>query len=446
MRSGMQVALKIIDPQVFKSREVQQELEILRYFGEPRNRHPNVCGLISIAHDVNMESKNGPKSSYLRKNVSVIVTEYASAGDLFSYLSGGIPFNETTCRAVFQQVVRGLHHLHRKGVVHLDIKPENILLGKNGIVKIADFGMSEVVKPLNGKHRSKGSRRLSMTSTIHSTTSLQSLESKTDNGSPLTNFFPTNDTCVPEPPVYCEEIDDDALFDAITSGTTRSRNNGIRVSSSTGNLESLGMGLKSKSYDSISSLDSFESLNSRYSSPKLVVNSRNGTLCYQAPEVSKGHYDGAKADVFSLGVVLHVMLYGVLPYSEGEWNRSRDFYEYVKSLSDEEQTRADEDYWKQNLTEWREPSCVHTECPVSEAAQDLLQGMLCLSASLRFSLKDVMKHPWVEASQVRGSVQVVAMLVKRREPYVKDCIIKQSMQRKARKRGYSPSLSSEFKM
>ena len=38
--------------------------------------------------------------------------------------------------------MKALEHLHNKGVMHRDIKPENILLGKNGQVKLADFGLS----------------------------------------------------------------------------------------------------------------------------------------------------------------------------------------------------------------------------------------------------------------------------------------------------------------
>ena len=44
--------------------------------------------------------------------------------------------------------LRGLHHL---GIVHLDIKPENILLGKNESFKICDFGMARRIKDFTEK-------------------------------------------------------------------------------------------------------------------------------------------------------------------------------------------------------------------------------------------------------------------------------------------------------
>ena len=43
---------------------------------------------------------------------------------------------------VFEQVASALVHMHKKGVFHADIKPNNIMLGKDGTVKVIDFGLS----------------------------------------------------------------------------------------------------------------------------------------------------------------------------------------------------------------------------------------------------------------------------------------------------------------
>ena len=44
----------------------------------------------------------------------------------------------------------GLEHIHQKGYVHLDIKPENILITKHLEVKIADFGLNSLITGEDG--------------------------------------------------------------------------------------------------------------------------------------------------------------------------------------------------------------------------------------------------------------------------------------------------------
>ncbi len=50
--------------------------------------------------------------------------------------------SEDYLRKIIRDVLLGLHELHSKGIVHLDIKPENILEGKTGNFKLADLGMA----------------------------------------------------------------------------------------------------------------------------------------------------------------------------------------------------------------------------------------------------------------------------------------------------------------
>ncbi|KAJ6460851.1 kinase-like domain-containing protein, partial [Mycena vitilis] len=54
---------------------------------------------------------------------------------------GGIP--EAWCKAVTRQMLDGLTHLHAQEVVHRDIKSSNVLVSNEGIVKLADFGISK---------------------------------------------------------------------------------------------------------------------------------------------------------------------------------------------------------------------------------------------------------------------------------------------------------------
>ena len=41
-----------------------------------------------------------------------------------------------------QQLVRGLHYLHSNRVIHRDMKPQNILISSNGVIKLCDFGFA----------------------------------------------------------------------------------------------------------------------------------------------------------------------------------------------------------------------------------------------------------------------------------------------------------------
>ncbi|NXO26889.1 NUAK2 kinase, partial [Cisticola juncidis] len=74
----------------------------------------------------------------------VIVMEYASRGDLYDYISERQRLSEQEARHFFRQVVSAVYYCHKNGIVHRDLKLENILLDANGNIKIADFGLSNV--------------------------------------------------------------------------------------------------------------------------------------------------------------------------------------------------------------------------------------------------------------------------------------------------------------
>lgn len=54
--------------------------------------------------------------------------------------------SENEGRKIFQQIIFGLEYLHTHQVAHRDLKPENILLDEENNVKIADFGLSNVMR------------------------------------------------------------------------------------------------------------------------------------------------------------------------------------------------------------------------------------------------------------------------------------------------------------
>ena len=84
------------------------------------------------------------------KNTIYIITEYVSGGELFHHIVENGPLKEEESKMVMQGVFSAVNYLHEKGIVHRDIKAENILIsrrdGKIVGVKLIDFGFSKIMK------------------------------------------------------------------------------------------------------------------------------------------------------------------------------------------------------------------------------------------------------------------------------------------------------------
>ncbi|GFP86066.1 cbl-interacting serine/threonine-protein kinase 7, partial [Phtheirospermum japonicum] len=121
------VAIKVID----KAATVDAAMEP-RIIGEVSamrrlHHHPNILKL----HEV-----------MATRSKIYLVMELAHGGELFAKLNRCRRFSEPAARRYFQQVVSALRFCHQNGVFHRDIKPQNLLLDHNGLLKITDFGLS----------------------------------------------------------------------------------------------------------------------------------------------------------------------------------------------------------------------------------------------------------------------------------------------------------------
>ncbi|XP_017582652.1 PREDICTED: NUAK family SNF1-like kinase 2 [Corvus brachyrhynchos] len=123
-----QVAIKSIRKDKIKDEQdlvhIRREIEIMSSLN-----HPHIIAV----HEV-----------FENSSKIVIVMEYASKGDLYDYISERQRLSEQEARHFFRQVVSAVYYCHKNGVVHRDLKLENILLDANGNIKIADFGLSNV--------------------------------------------------------------------------------------------------------------------------------------------------------------------------------------------------------------------------------------------------------------------------------------------------------------
>ena len=127
--TGFYVAIKTIEKRYiqdeYSRRKVLQEIEILRLIN-----HPNVNQLLEIFED---------------DECVFMVLEYASNGDLLSFIKRKGRISEDVARRLFVQVVDGLRHCHSKQILHRDVKPDNILLDQDFNVKLCDFGVSRFI-------------------------------------------------------------------------------------------------------------------------------------------------------------------------------------------------------------------------------------------------------------------------------------------------------------
>lgn len=76
----------------------------------------------------------------------MLVMELCAGGDLLNFVRKRKKLDEMTAKVIFKQVIEGIGYVHTKKILHRDIKLDNILLDGKGNVKIADFGVSKLVK------------------------------------------------------------------------------------------------------------------------------------------------------------------------------------------------------------------------------------------------------------------------------------------------------------
>ncbi len=76
----------------------------------------------------------------------LIVMEYI-CGDLLGFIKKRGKISEPTAKIIFKQIIKGLQYIHKKKIVHRDIKLDNVLIDLTNTVKICDFGVCRILQP-----------------------------------------------------------------------------------------------------------------------------------------------------------------------------------------------------------------------------------------------------------------------------------------------------------
>jgi serine/threonine protein kinase len=133
-KTGKKTAIKTVHKKDMKPIEIYQqrrEIDVLKM-----SQHPNIVGLIDLFEN----------SDYY-----YIVLEYMQGKDLFDYIQfRNFKLGEQRVKELSYQIGIAIKYLHSYGIVHRDLKLENVMMSDNtesGVPKLVDFGLAKMIGP-----------------------------------------------------------------------------------------------------------------------------------------------------------------------------------------------------------------------------------------------------------------------------------------------------------
>jgi len=125
-----EVAVKLLKPEIAEDEKIierfRNELKFARKIA-----HKNVCKMYHLAKD---------------EETLYIAMEYVPGKDLKNFIKRKEKIAEDEAISLAKQVCEGLAEAHRLGVVHRDLKPQNVMIDKEGQAKLMDFGIARSVE------------------------------------------------------------------------------------------------------------------------------------------------------------------------------------------------------------------------------------------------------------------------------------------------------------
>ena len=127
-RTGHSVAVKILRPEYNQDAEFSSRFE-REALAASKMSHHNIVNLLDVGQADNMR---------------YLVMEYVQGRTLKDVIrqKGALP--PTVAAQIGIRILSALQHAHKNGIIHRDIKPQNILVHKDGLIKVADFGIARV--------------------------------------------------------------------------------------------------------------------------------------------------------------------------------------------------------------------------------------------------------------------------------------------------------------
>jgi eukaryotic-like serine/threonine-protein kinase len=130
------VAIKILSPNF-----VQQP-----NYGERFIREAKMAASLEHPHIVPIYDYGTFNLPHTQEQMSFVVMRLLRGGSLWDYLQSGrkLSLNETT--ALIHDIAKALGYAHRRGIIHRDVKPSNIMFDENGMVYLVDFGIAKATQ------------------------------------------------------------------------------------------------------------------------------------------------------------------------------------------------------------------------------------------------------------------------------------------------------------
>lgn len=130
-------AIKVLKADMASPSSANSDPETNIHIQLTQEGHPNILSVVECLPNANYTKKNG-----FIKKVRAFVMEYVEEGNLYEYLKESGPLSEEVARTHFVNLINSVQYVHDHGIVHMNLRPENLLFNKDLELKITGFTFS----------------------------------------------------------------------------------------------------------------------------------------------------------------------------------------------------------------------------------------------------------------------------------------------------------------